>query len=754
MMKRWLPWKFLIKRAASAYGVADPLTLMARLRRFAQPSEIQEPIELLRAGIIFHARGLVNTRAIQHNLDWIWPFWVEKQFNPGDVSFIPRAFSFTHVNLTHRNWTAVGVPDTPIYPIVDPRGLVTPKYDGWSVDFWLVTEDGERLLPSKLEEVEQRWLFTPELTVETRCRKGELELSSRVWMECADEQPCLWMQVSGTAPRAGHLIVSLRPYNPEGVQFIETIAYDDEKKSLTVNDDTRLEFTNRPDRVLFSTYHRGDIVQRLGERDQRTSIACDVGMATAAVLFPLDEEGTARVELGMDLRAELEGRAAKGCVPSRTWDQSLDGTARLEVPDERIRFLYEAAVRTLVLLSADELVPGPYTYKRFWFRDACLMLHALLCLGLEERSARIIDTFPARQKRSGYFRSQEGEWDSNGHVLWIFARFITLTGRPVPDSWRSSIWKGADWITRKRSKPGGDAPHAGLLPPGFSAEHFGPNDYYYWDDFWGVAGLRAAAGLARCCGDGAKAADYDRKAEDFEETIWQSIAKIPQKRSQGAIPASPYRRLDSGAIGSMVADYPLQLLPPGDVRMKKTADFMLENCFHSGAFFQDMIHSGLNPYLTLAVAQTLLRCDDARFRDLVLRVAQIASPTGQWPEAVHPFTGGGCMGDGQHGWAAAEWVMMVRNMFVREEQTELVIGSGVLHEWITSRETLLFGPTPTAWGPVTVRILKSGGDILLDISGDWRGDPPTIQSRVPGFRPVEINPLGRPSRLEPETTSI
>ena len=37
---------------------------------------------------------------------------------------------------------------------------------------------------------------------------------------------------------------------------------------------------------------------------------------------------------------------------------------------------------------------------------------------------------------------------------------------------------------------------AGLLPAGFSAEHLGPNDYYYWDDFWGLAGLIAAARLA------------------------------------------------------------------------------------------------------------------------------------------------------------------------------------------------------------------------------------------------------------------
>jgi Zn-finger nucleic acid-binding protein len=35
------------------------------------------------------------------------------------------------------------------------------------------------------------------------------------------------------------------------------------------------------------------------------------------------------------------------------------------------------------------------------------------------------------------------------------------------------------------------------LPPGFSAEHLGPNDYYYWDNFWALAGLKAAAEMVK-----------------------------------------------------------------------------------------------------------------------------------------------------------------------------------------------------------------------------------------------------------------
>ena len=155
LLNSW-PVRFLITRTARAYGFLDPINLVAKIRGFAQPSEFAEPIELLRAGMLFHARGLVNTKAIQNNLDWVWPYWVERQFNPADESFIPRAFSFSHINLTHRNWTAVGLPDVPFYPIVDPRGLVTPLFDGWSLDFWLVPAKGPPLLPSKLREFSQR----------------------------------------------------------------------------------------------------------------------------------------------------------------------------------------------------------------------------------------------------------------------------------------------------------------------------------------------------------------------------------------------------------------------------------------------------------------------------------------------------------------------------------------------------------------------------------------------------------------------
>lgn len=54
---KWMPWRFVIRRLARAHGFLDPVALLARLQRFAQPAEVAEPVELLRGGAVqFHGR--------------------------------------------------------------------------------------------------------------------------------------------------------------------------------------------------------------------------------------------------------------------------------------------------------------------------------------------------------------------------------------------------------------------------------------------------------------------------------------------------------------------------------------------------------------------------------------------------------------------------------------------------------------------------------------------------------------------------
>lgn len=749
-MLRWLPWRWIVRRAARVYGLADPLRVLARMRRFSQPSEVAEPLELLRAGMIFHARGLVNTKAIQHNLDWVWPYWVVRQFDPADPSFMPRAFSFSHVNLTHRNWTAVGLPDCSHYPIVDPRGLLTPLYDGWSIDCWILGTDGSALLPSHLPDAQQRLHLDRHLRLETVAADDRRRIASAVELvRDASGRPCVRLEVSATGEAGDRLVIAVRPYNPEGIQFIDRLDASDE--GIEVNDRTNIRLTPAPDTIQFETYEHGDVFHALleGRTNGHRHVHCATGMATGAAVYPLGDHGHERV-----VRADVPvGEEARITAPhARDWHDALDGSAALSVPDERFAFLYDSARTTLVLLSAEDIFPGPYTYRRFWFRDACLIGHAMLCLGLAERTRAAFDRFPERQRASGYFQSQEGEWDANGEVLWAFGRFAELTGETLSPEWLDAMKRGVGWIRRKCLDDDAGEGIAGLLPAGFSAEHLGPNDYYYWDDFWALAGLRAAARELERAGRGRPAQRAHAEAERLDRAIRRSLEHVDRGRNGGGMPAAPFRRMDAGAIGSLVADYPLQITGPGDVRVMATVEYLLEHSFHDQAFFQNMIHSGINPYLTLDIAQTLLRAGrPERAWTLIRSVAARASSTGQWPEAIHPLTGGGCMGDGQHGWAAAEWIMIMRSLFLREEGDVLVIGSGIPRAWLQHRERLAFGPTATPWGPAEVVIEPAGGGHAVRVRGQWRGRPPDLHARVPGFRPCELPTDGSAVQLQPGT---
>ncbi|MBW4934039.1 hypothetical protein [Marinobacter sp. F4206] len=723
----WLPWRYLVKRMAHRHGFLDPIALLGKLHSFAQPSEVGEPIELLRAGVVFHARGLINSRVIQHNLDWVWPYWVERQFDPTDAAFIPRAFSITHINLTNRNWTAVGQPDLDALPVVDPRGLLTPLYDGWSLDGWLLADDGRCLLPSRCGTSRQWQELGDNPCVVTESEMDGLKLISRARVVIEQGRPVCQLELQGHSDVSGSLVLSLRPANPEGIAFIHRVNLAEKRDGWRVEGKQAVRFSQPARSHHVSDYKQGDVHIHLADKEDQTECVCDVGMVTAAALFPLQAGKPAELTVTVPLRDE----PVAGTHPE-SWQEALESHTRLECPDPTWQFLYDAAIRSLVLHSPEDVYPGPYTYKRFWFRDAAFIIHALLCAGMTERAERALNQFPGRQLKNGYFRSQEGEWDANGEVLWILQRFFAITGRKMPIDWFEPVSKGAHWIQKKRLSGTIDKPHAGLLPAGFSAEHLGPNDYYYWDDFWGIAGLTAASELLAA--DDPETSDvFAAGAREFSQTVDRSLAGCERRLRRPGMPASPYRRLDAGAIGSLAMGYPTQLCQPDDPRLLDCVEFLLEKCFVKGAFYQDMIHSGLNAYLTLHVAQVLLRAGDSRYLELMDAVAGLASATGQWPEAIHPGTGGGCMGDGHHVWASAEWVLMVRNCFVREEGERLILCAGVPERWLEQDRPIRFGPAPTGFGTISITIQpRRGAAPDVTWNGRWHGEEPVVEVRLPG----------------------
>lgn len=731
-------WNFILRRLAHAQGFLDPMVLFSNLQRFSKPSEVWVPTELLRSGAVLQARGLINSQAIQHNLDWIWPMWVERQFNPKDKAFIPRAFSLTHINLTHRNWTAVGLPDLPEFPLVDPNGMVTPLFDGWSLTAWIVSPLGS-LLPCRLAEVDQKLCLEDPIAVTTGAKSDGFNLQSRVQVNNEGGVPVCVVTFKAVTSAPARLVVCLRPYNPEGVSFIRDIDRLTDRPGWRVNEKDMVYFDQEPSQYLLSNYERGDVYSRLTFHPaipgpaQLKHIHCPVGMANAAALYDMQEHERKEVEVRIPLTQQKP-------VAMTAWTTALSGSCRLQVPNEHFQYLFEAALRTLVLHSPGDVYPGPFTYKRFWFRDAAFILEAMVSMGLLRNVEKILDRFPGRQSPTGYFMSQDGEWDSNGQAIWTMRRFALLTNQRLKPEWTSSIVRAAKWIQRKRMPLKDNDPTSGLMPSGFSAEHFGPSDFYFWDDFWSITGLNDAADLIET-ENPELAKSLRSEAEDLSRCVGRSLEFTRRHLQNDCIPAAPSRRMDSGAIGSLCASYPLQLSAPDDQRILETVHYLMQRYFLNGCYYHEISHSGLNAYLTLHVAQVLLRCGDPRFFDVTKSIGVLASPTGQWPEAIHPRSHGGCMGDGQHVWAAAEWVLMMRNMFVREEKNAraLILCSGIPEVWVRENRTMSIGPVLTAYGVIAVT-LTVNEHIHISWRARWYGEEPAIEIRLPGHEPHHVSP--------------
>jgi len=595
-------------------------------------------------------------------------------------------------------------------------------------------------VPSRIRSPEQSLNYNNEISIETWFNRNDAFLSLNASMEC-NAAPNITLTVKGFSRDKAYLVIALRPYNPEGISLIDDIKLNREGREWIVNGKRHFYLSEKPWRSILSNYRNGDVYAHIrqgsGKHTKQMQLHCGTGLATGAAVYMVDPGDEKNITVSIPYSG-LEEKKCKA-LSNTHWADIISNAAQLTIPDPHYSFLYNAALRTLILLTPGDVFSGPYTYRRFWFRDAVFILYALLTLNLPDRVERVIGRFPERQRRDGYYLSQEGEWDSNGQVLWLLYQYFTAAGKPPCKEIIKSIRKAVQWIRKKRLSSSRNTIHAGLLPAGFSAEHFGPSDFYYWDGFWAEAGLRSASLLFERSGEERLAKLCIGEANELSSAIWRSIAQSVPYQQTGAIPSSPNRRMDAGAIGSIVCSYPLRLTAPDNEHVLAAAEYLYNNCLFEGAFFQDMIHSGCNPYLTLHLAQVLLRAGDRRFSKLVESVASSASPTGQWPEAIHPKTGGGCMGDGQHGWAAAEWVLMIRNMIIREESDRLIFFSGTPSEWIQEGSILKFGPIRTLFGIVLIEVECKKNKMDFMLTADWHNEQPGIEVVLPSGRKQKPN---------------
>ncbi len=736
----------------------DVGTLISGGFKLANPAAAPAPSENLGFASRVIASGMWNYCFFQFYRHFAGPYWVERQYNPNDPSFIPRAGSMLSVNMTHRTWMGFRGFDGEHFAIVDPAGSLSPIAGSYSLEL-AVTDENKVLLPTRGQmDVKQHLHHDLPLPVTTFRARG---LKVR-WINGAGADR-IFSVIEYESEREVSLVLGIRPFNQEGAALIHSASYDAATGGITLNDVPEIRLLRTPDRVRFSNLEGGDAYFLPYESHQES---CAYGIVTGTAVYRVQGRGSisfvARCgevlvsdeqkkkerkllrELAPGYAAVLDqsepveslnllkrskrprDRAAgkkifqtvTGPVSSeldklaKQWEDHLTGGARFECA----RDTWNEAARVMKayvvsLQKGDHVTPGVFTYHHFWFRDAAYMLHALSRWNFTKEARAVLRSYPDRQERSGFFKSHEGEWDSNGQAMWSLATFSRLTGdveflREV----YPSIRKGAEWIVKKKKEgPGGR-----LLPPGFSAEHLGPADHYYWDNLWSIAGLREAARAADTLGLADEGVRYREEVRRYVEDL--RMLSLRDRSRYQVINAAPDRPIDSGMIGSICVLYPLELEVFPENQVRNTVRKIISEYFSSGLFFHPIIHSGYNIYLSLQIGQCLLALGDVRgARNILKRAFKRRTDLWTYPEAIHPRTGGGVMGDGFHGWAFSEILLLLREFVLRQRGDTLEIFPGLRPRELYGKP-IYFGPFPVDGTSVTIQgsLDRKGGEIKID----------------------------------------
>lgn len=720
--------KALVRHLLQVTGRAHLASFAQGLLHLGRPSPVAFPNELVEQGVAIALSGLANTMAIQSNPDWVWPVWVVRQTDPDDPAFVPTGLNLITTNLTGRNWTSMGLPGSSREAMIDPVGMVTSGPWKWSILPCLRIGD-EMVVPSlRHAQVRQILLPGPVPGVSTSLTVGSIRWTwDSIAAEVEGREGILLrivLENFGTETVEIHPGAGLRPANPLSLGPVRNIRV--EKHRIRVDGEDALVFPDPPTRMVVSDRHNGDPLARASAGLPLRSLRSRSGMATCLV------EWTARIGPGESWETSLvvpiaakDGFRPLGRRAIEHSRERMEGSHRksamkgtsLSIPDERLQQGWDAVrARMHVFDDGDRFSPGTFLYHEHWFRDSAFLSLGFENLGRGDLVEPKMDLLRTRQKRDGLFRSQTGEWDCNGQAIWTLGLHLRRGGRPeLASTHLRSVLRGVEWIVRQRHSTQGErSPHQGLLPAGFSAEHFGPNDHYFWDNFWSIAGMEEAVWLARLAGN---AQESDRIAEevaDYRADLESAIAWATE-RGGGGLPSSPYRRMDAASIGNLVALSPLGVVGRDAAWVSSTLAHLATNNLRDGMFFQSIVHTGLNPYLSVQLARARLVVGDADgAMEILQALARVASPTWCWPEAIHPRTGGGCMGDGDHGWAAAEFVSLLREMLVRETPDGLELLSGAPREWLDAPAGIRLGHATTRFGTLRFSVASGNGVATLE----------------------------------------
>ncbi len=437
------------------------------------------------------------------------------------------------------------------------------------------------------------------------------------------------------------------------------------------------------------------------------------------------------------------------------WDDLLARGIDISVPEAKVNNTFKANL-IYDLIARDKVgddyiqTVNKFHYHAFWLRDASYIVRMYDLSGYPDIARQCLDFFARWQQPDGNFVSQGGQFDGWGQTLWAYGEHYRITGdRAFGEKVYPSVQKAVAWLQQARA---GDPLH--LMPATTPGDNEDITGHVTGHNFWALAGLKNAIALAQGLGHDDDARAWQREYDDFHRTLLGLLQKVTATTG-GYIPPG----LDGQHgqdWGNMLAVYPEIILPPDDpmvtATLKATRAKYQEGImtYGDGAF--------LHHYLTMKNTETeVIRGDQQMaIEELYALLLHTSSTHAGFEYSIHPWGTRDFDGNlAPHGWFAAKFRALVRNLLVREQGDDLHLLSAISPAWVQDGREISVRRAPTNFGEVNYRVQFAPGRATLTLDNRFRQAPRRLVLHLPWFMQTSaVTADGAPAKIEGATVTL
>ena len=663
--------------------------------------------------------------------NWAWPRWLRQQLDPNGRGFEPAQL-MPFRNLHFKDWGMVGTVQGVNEAVIDPAMLFVTRRD---VAFEVWVYDGSRLYTPGLHGSFRQYLERPGYPVIiNEWDLGAVKVVARSTVASRSGVDVLVIDLRLTGLPGNYIVYLVtRPYNVDHVVEVGSAGIESDGWFITVNGELALTTDREPSQ--FGSYGINRDASEdaaFGRLNGELYVNDELGWAHAALGFNAvingSNEWRLRVKAPIDsLRNTWHNRTLVKSVGDndvmdelRNWDAINERSLSISIGNSVIGDILRQSMANLVMLwDGGKITPGPLIYHLFWIRDGSYMAIAFTMLNLVEMGKAVIEELLRRIDPTGYFKAVDfdvREYDANGQVLWAVSKYVQLTkDYDTLRRWYSVIRRGVEWLEMNR-EVAGDESIRGLLPPSWSAEDTGPMDHHYWDDMWAIAGLRELGKVLREINH----EDYEwviKLHDEFTDALINSINIVRSRLGIDYMVPAPERVADSAMTRVIAVVWPTMALPLNNPLVRRTLEVTEELYGLNGGVVNTHQWGTYGSYLTMNLAHSwAILGDRNRVGRYLTWIINHTSPTYGWAEGISIITERGGQGDVPHGWAAADFIMLIRDLVINDLFETPILFRGMpldlLRRGVTASNVL------TIYGLVkSVNASMKGNELVVSYEG-------------------------------------